>query len=358
MALTKQTNVVSNKSRGLVFFESQELCYNYKTDQWTDIPAYDGIGMYSIYDPAGIVGLNRFSGAAVDLQTQTNAGVAQTAIFETAETDPNTGGRAIVNGIRPLTNGGTLRVRAGVKDSLSPTARTNLLLNSEDFSVTWTNTFTTDVQNVGTAPNGDNTANSLNEDGSAGVAHYIGQVFTGADDTTYTFSIYLKASNRTWARVSFLPRVGGATLGAYFDLGNGVAGTVDASVTAVMTAAEDSFYRCSVTADIGSGGTSEACRFNIAEADTDGIFDGLTQESILCWGAMCELGSTPGSYIKTTTVTASDTINWSEFTAPNSRTEMADTRSEGKFHRAEVTIAGGFTTAMGADIEFSPAGKV
>jgi hypothetical protein len=121
MPLTKQTNAVSNKSRGVVLFEGQELCYNYKTDQWTTIPAYDGLGMYSVYDPDALIGLIRFSGTAVDVQKQNNTGVAQTAVLETAETDPNTGGRTVLNGIRPLVNGGTVTVRSGVRNDLNTT---------------------------------------------------------------------------------------------------------------------------------------------------------------------------------------------------------------------------------------------
>jgi hypothetical protein len=54
-----QYNVASNEARGLVFFgfnndeTTDTLCYNYKTGQWTSIPAYDVTKqtVYSISDP-------------------------------------------------------------------------------------------------------------------------------------------------------------------------------------------------------------------------------------------------------------------------------------------------------------------
>ena len=110
MAQTKQTNIVANKQRHLIFFESEELCYNYKTGQWSEITAYDGLGMFSVNSKTSDIGLIVYSGGAVDLQEQTTSDVAQTATFETGAQDLNQGGRTIVNSVRPLINGGTTAV--------------------------------------------------------------------------------------------------------------------------------------------------------------------------------------------------------------------------------------------------------
>jgi hypothetical protein len=61
----------------------------------------------------------------------------------------------------------------------------NLVLSSEDLSSGWGNAGSTDSQNVGTAPDGSNTANSINEDGSAGT-HWVSRVVTGVINTAYT----------------------------------------------------------------------------------------------------------------------------------------------------------------------------
>ena len=42
----------------------------------------------------------------------------------------------------------------------------------------------------------------------------------------------------------------------------------------------------------------------------------------------------------------------------NSRTNMANFREEGRYHRIAVNVSGGFETIKGADIDWSPAGKV
>lgn len=116
---TKQTNIVANNSRGIVFFEGEELCYNYKTNQWTRVPAYDTYGMFSVDDNDYDIGLVVFSAGSVDLQVQDNTGVEQDATISTGAIDPNTEGRALVRGVRPLVNGGTPTAQVGTQDSLT-----------------------------------------------------------------------------------------------------------------------------------------------------------------------------------------------------------------------------------------------
>lgn len=115
----KQSNIAVNKARHLIFFEGTELCYNYKTQQWSEITAYDGLGMYSINSKAHDIGLVIFSSGSVDLQAQSTSFPAQTAVLTTAATDPNEGGRSVLTGVRPRSNGGTHAVRVGVQDSIS-----------------------------------------------------------------------------------------------------------------------------------------------------------------------------------------------------------------------------------------------
>jgi len=113
---TQQRNTTSNKARHLIFFEGSELCYNYKTQQWTRIPAYDGIGFYSVNSKITSIGLVRFSSGSVDLQDQLTSFVAQAAVLTTGAPNINAGGRTVVSGIRPIVNGGTYSIRVGVQD--------------------------------------------------------------------------------------------------------------------------------------------------------------------------------------------------------------------------------------------------
>lgn len=115
---TKQQNIVVNKARHLIFFEGTNACYNYKTDQWSVIPAYDGFGVYSINRKGASFGLVRFSSGSVDLQDQITGFVDQTAVFTTGAPDINQGGRTYVDGVRPIVNGGTYAVRVGTQDNI------------------------------------------------------------------------------------------------------------------------------------------------------------------------------------------------------------------------------------------------
>jgi hypothetical protein len=113
---TKQTNIVSNPARHLVFFEGEELVYNYKTDQWSRCTAYDTLGMYSLRGKDRSIGLVRYSSGSVDLQDQLTSYVPQTATIETGAIDLNQGGRCFISGVRPLVNGGTLSVEVATQN--------------------------------------------------------------------------------------------------------------------------------------------------------------------------------------------------------------------------------------------------
>ncbi len=134
-AARQQYNVVANKDRHLIFFEEDSLCYNYKTGQWSRISGYSGLQMYSRNASNRDIGLIRFSSGSVDLQDQVTTYPALDATIETGSFDLNQFGRSIISGIRPLVNGGTITVRAGVQDNLddavswsastTPNTRTN-----------------------------------------------------------------------------------------------------------------------------------------------------------------------------------------------------------------------------------------
>ncbi len=114
----KQQNIAVNKSRHLVFFEGSETCFNYQTQQWTQIPAYLDLGFYSVSSKSASIGLVIFSSGSVDLQAQSTSFVPQSALLTTGAPNINQGGRAVVNGVRPIVNGGTYSLRVGVQDDI------------------------------------------------------------------------------------------------------------------------------------------------------------------------------------------------------------------------------------------------
>jgi len=116
VGLVKQQNIAVNRKRHLVFFEGTDVNYNYKTGQWGDNTAYTGLGVYSNSNKSTEIGLIRYSAGSVSVTT--GFGVAQTAILTTGATDVAEGLRGVVNGVRPICNGGTHTVRIGVQDSV------------------------------------------------------------------------------------------------------------------------------------------------------------------------------------------------------------------------------------------------
>jgi len=119
--VTKQSNIAVNPARKLAFFEGQNLCYNYGTGQWSRIPAYAGLGYYSVNDKDYDIGLVIYSSGSVDLQNQFTTGPSPDATITTGAVDLNEGGRTVVTGVRPLINGGTTTVKVGVQDSIGGT---------------------------------------------------------------------------------------------------------------------------------------------------------------------------------------------------------------------------------------------
>lgn len=118
----KQENIVANPERHLVFFEGENLAYNYATDQWSRVPAYAGLGYFGVKSHTQDVGLIRYSSGSVDLQEQLTTYDPQTATLSTGAVDLNQFGRGVVNGVRPLSNGGTLTAQVGSQDAVSDSA--------------------------------------------------------------------------------------------------------------------------------------------------------------------------------------------------------------------------------------------
>jgi len=176
-------------------------------------------------------------------------------------------------------------------------APNNLLLQSEDFSTTWTVTGATVSANATTAPSGATTADKLQEDASTG-SHLVTQNITFTA-TSYTASLFAKKAERDWVRVLFFD--GTNTFSAFFNLDTGVVGTVTGSgATAAIQNSGNGWYRCSVTATVLAGSGSFAPR--VALADNNSSYTGSAGSGIYIWGAQLEEGAFPTSYIPTTTI--------------------------------------------------------
>ena len=170
-------------------------------------------------------------------------------------------------------------------------APNNLLLQSEDFSTTWTVTGATVSANATTAPSGATTADKLQEDASTG-SHLVTQNITFTA-TSYTASLFAKKAERDWVRVLFFD--GTNTFSAFFNLDTGVVGTVTGSgATAAIQNSGNGWYRCSVTATVLAGSGSFAPR--VALADNNSSYTGSAGSGIYIWGAQLNIGDLQSYY--------------------------------------------------------------
>jgi hypothetical protein len=182
-------------------------------------------------------------------------------------------------------------------NGLIQNAPMNLLTFSEQFdNAAWTKDFAAVTANTAVAPNGTTTADKIVET-AVNNQHRVFQAFASATTTTYVFTAYLKAAERTWGVLSF-PSI--SSTEAYFDLVNGVVGTVSSNIiAATITPAGNGWYRCSISHLKTSAGTIYPC-VQVSTGNNTVSYLGDGTSGIYTWGAQLELGSTATTYNPTT----------------------------------------------------------
>jgi hypothetical protein len=175
----------------------------------------------------------------------------------------------------------------------------NMVLQSQTFGTTWTQTRVTIGSDSTTAPDGTTTADTLIEDATAASTHQVSQSVTLIGGALYNFSAYAKKANRTWA---VLHCGSGGTARAFFDLDNGVVGALTGTdaVSRQITDVGNGWYLCELVV-LNDASAARAFEIRIGEADTDSTFSGLSQDSIYVWGAQINRGIVPTARLATTT---------------------------------------------------------
>jgi hypothetical protein len=155
------------------------------------------------------------------------------------------------------------------------------------------------VTNDIVAPDGTLTGNRIVEDDTASNTHLLLRSGSVDGSSTYVYSIYAKAKERSWIYVAFLGTGFGTTIIANFDIGNGAVGSVSGGPTgAIIEDAKDGWYRCCLSrpsTDVGSPGIWTY----LSTGNNGQVYSGDNASGLYLWNGQFELGEYPSSPIIT-----------------------------------------------------------
>jgi hypothetical protein len=177
-------------------------------------------------------------------------------------------------------------------------APSNLVTNSQDFEAAgWTKNSSTITANSAVAPDGTQTADTWTPTSTATTAgvRLLGS-FTVTSGSIQTASIYVKSAGKRWFFLT-TPSAASANDNCWFDLQNGVVGTIGSSaLSATITAIGNGWYRVTTTSVAVSATNYIFVSTTTGDNTTAVTADGT---GVYIWGAQLELGSTATTYNNT-----------------------------------------------------------
>ena len=243
-------------------------------------------------------------------------------------------------------------------------ARTNLFLNSEDFSnPTWALGAVTVTANAVASPTGATTADSLLE--TTANTEHLAYATSPITFTTATHSIYVKPNGRTNIALRFFHSTNDWVSTVFSLTGNGSVTQSSAGSSSGFSAVSSSianvgngWYRISMTATQASRSVyisaPDLCTSStptLATSNGSEVYAGDITKGVYVWGAQLEAASTASSYIPTTGSTVTRAADVSTSTATSVFESSWYNQTEGTvFHQGASAAAGSFFSIDDASV--------
>jgi hypothetical protein len=213
-------------------------------------------------------------------------------------------------------------------------SRTNLLTYSEQFdNAAWTKTATTITANTIVAPDGTLTGDKLVED-TTNTSHNVNRSQGVTTGTSYAFTVYAKAAERSFFRLQSFNATGDAE-SAIFNLTTGTIVSQSGTSASTITPVGNGWYRCSVIV-INDTDTSSTLSIQLYSDGTTASYTGDGYSGIYIWGAQLEAGAFATSYIPTVA---------SQVTRAADAASMTGTNFSSWYNQGEGTFFGQFIPA-------------
>jgi len=184
------------------------------------------------------------------------------------------------------------------KGILVEPSATNLILQSEDFSDTWSTQGAAVATNTTLAPDGETTADTLTGNGTNTNVH-VQQAITFPSAGTYTFSFFAKAGTHDIIRVNIANYDFSTSNITGYELTNNGTTTIPSNP---ITAVGNGWYRIQFSFEVVSGDLSGQIRIFVPPSAGTTSWSNAADnngKSVILWGAQLEKSPIATSYIPT-----------------------------------------------------------
>ena len=216
-------------------------------------------------------------------------------------------------------------------------AATNICLQSQTFdNATWSKTRATVTSNATTAPDGTTTADKIVEDTSASTDHRITQSITTVLSLTYTYSVFVKASERS--QIALFESASGTLKTAVFNVSNGTIVSQSAGLNASITAFPSGWYRCAINI-VNVTNTAGVVAYMALAVGGSVNYTGDGTSGIFVWQAQLETGNVATSPIVTVASTVARSADVVSLTSASSLIGQTSGGVYIEYESAPVTVS-------------------